>query len=177
MSEKLSEMPIRQEKVNQLKTKLLGEVSEELNHYFEMLHENKFVAGDEHAEKIITRMHNLYELQAFLNWEEGFMCAHNVYPEVDVIVYKLDSNTIDWMLQEEHLLNHILFYIEHSRQPAELVLSDRFFQYDVFSTFDKIAWDKKKEQSVEERIVNATQTCEDVNKDVANKNDIELSKE
>lgn len=150
MSEKLSEMPIRQEKVNQLKTKLLGEVSEELNHYFEMLHENKYDVGDKHAKKIITRMHNLYELQTFLNWDGAFMYTHNVYENLDEIVYELSSNTLDWMLQEEFLLSHILFRIEDSKAPVEAVLSDTFFQYEVFGVFDKIEWDKKKEQTAKE---------------------------
>lgn len=145
MSEKLSERPIRQEKVGHLKARLIEQINELLRDDIEALGRDRLGVDDSFARTVIDEAHTLYVLRDYLNVDSVFMRAHAIYESQDEIVYRINENTIDWMLREDNLLNSILFHIERCGKCAEVVLNEEFFEYTVFGIMDRVAWGNTKE--------------------------------
>lgn len=147
MIEKISETHIRQEKVNQLKAKLIKQIPTEVNR--NLLALTKIFSGTKDQDEIrylVNETHALYVLETFLRHEGTFMHYHDVRKDLDMIVYKVSVNAIDWMLQNENLLSDVLFHIEDNGGCAEALLCDEFFERKVFSAIEMALWDKKKEK-------------------------------
>lgn len=149
MTERISDQNVRKEKVVKLKTKLNAEIEDRITKILAKFHGIKFTAGDEEVRVLSTRLHNLFVIKDFVNFEESFNLVVANCPEKDRVVYQLDIDTIDWMLEEEFLLNRILGAIEYSGECAEILLCDTFFKHDVCSVLDKVVWRNKKEASNE----------------------------
>ncbi|MEE1504301.1 MAG: hypothetical protein UGF89_08690 [Acutalibacteraceae bacterium] len=144
-TEKLSEQNIRKEKIEKLKEKLNKQITEKTDRILVKFRTAQYKAGDEKVRVLSTKLHNLFILQDYLGWDDTFNHAAGVCVEKDRVVYQLDIDTIDWMLNEEFLLNNILRAIERTGECAEIVLSDTFFQYEVCSVLDKVIWQNKQE--------------------------------
>ena len=157
MFEKISEMPIRQEKVNKLKDDLFNKIVELWNEDYQLLCSGKlesmskvdFNINNSYIRKAITELHYLYALREFLNDEFTFMNVVNANDERDVIIYEVDIDTLDWMAQEENLLYRILSAIDKCGGRAEIVLCDRFFKYDVCTIVDRVLWRLHNEENSE----------------------------
>lgn len=145
MTENLSEQNIRKEKINTLKEKLDEQIVEKINRLLSKLSTVKLTVEDREAKAFVTRLHNLYILRDYLGWDDTFNHVIDVAPEHDKVIYQLDIDTIDWMLSEENLLNRVLGSLEKSGECAEIVLCDKFFQYEVCTVLEKTLWRNKKE--------------------------------
>lgn len=150
MTEKISEQSIRKKKIDVLKERLNRQIEEKINRILAKFRTTQLKAGDDEVKVLSLRLHNLFVLQEFLGLEDTFNNAVAVCSEKDRITYQLDIDTIDWMLSEEFLLNHILKSIEISGECAEIVLGDSFFQHEVCTVLDKTFWNSKKEKRDEQ---------------------------
>lgn len=146
MPEKFSDRPIRQEKVNRLKERLTAEINELLRKDIEALRRDSLLENDPFVRSFIDEAHSLYVLRDYLRDDFALMRTHAICEHQNTIVYRVSDTTIEWMLQEESLLNSILFRIMQYGGCVETVLSEEFFEYDVFGVMDRVVWDKSKKK-------------------------------
>ena len=127
MYEKISEIPIREEKVKRLKEKILKEIETEIErcknglcHLFEAKMNNEIL------EYIAETLHCLYKLRDYVNWERSFMCEADRYYDQDIIVYKVEIELINlWFEDDFNFVHTFLFNIEHDDLTVEYILNDK----------------------------------------------------
>lgn len=149
MSEKWSERDLREQKIETLKGRLLGEVGEALEwRLLELrsLPEESIKSNRGLVREILDEAHDLYALEDYLKKDSLFMGFHNVYLEQDVAFFKVHGETLDWMLQNEDLLPHIMFTIRRTGLVAEQVLCEEFFEREVFSVMERVLFEKKQQE-------------------------------
>lgn len=146
MYDKYSEMHLRQEKVNKLKSKLLAEIDEELKKVFMGLREfyepeidKEWVIGTRYSQ----RLHNLFVLKHYLEYERSFMDFHNIYEEQDIIVYKLSDRMLDIYSNMDMALIRILTALETSGGIVEEMMDDQSFEHGLLTTLEIMIEEKK----------------------------------
>ena len=148
MNEKISDQPIREEKIKRLKEKILKEIEEELERgKRDLTYDLTNGIEDEYEfERTISIMHYLYKLREFVNWEHSFNTVYGVYPQHGTIVYAVSMREIDIWLQEKYnFVSHFLFNIDKEEfRVVEEMLSDDYFGIHFTSIFDRIAYDEKQ---------------------------------
>ena len=148
MSEKWSERHLRAEKVQTLKERLLEEISDKkfaILTAFDITRCKSSCSDD--VKEYVEALHNLYVVEDYLKDKGTFMGFHAIDRKEDVVVYKLNGNTLDWMLQNNHLLTDIMASIYHCGGCSEVVLSDRFFEFEVFGVIDRCLWDERQKDN------------------------------
>ena len=151
MYEKISEIPIREEKINKLKTKILAEI----DNYTKKIHEDikQYLINNENDledwEFIITEEFSLLRLKEFLEQPCLFQSIEARYENEDIIVYQVSDEDLNIWLQEDYNFTlNFLFKIEHEGFcDVYEILNDRFFGYNFTNIFDKIQYhDRLKQQ-------------------------------
>lgn len=155
MYEKISEIPIREEKVKRLKEKILKEIEIEIerckNGLIYLLTEKM---DDETFEYITETLHQLYKLRDYVNWERSFMCDIKKYYDQDIIIYNVSIKLINlWLEDDFDFVNTFLFNIEYDCLTVEHILNDKYFGIDFTGTITECLYDKKlKEKNNNEYI-------------------------
>lgn len=139
MSEKLSERPIRAEKVSRLKTKILAEIEKEHDHIKHlMLDEDDYF--DEHLEQY----YQLTQLKYYIQAEDTFFGYEMMSDVHDCIVYQISDEDLNIWLQDNYNFVHS-FLVEMLDNPWNLFkrLNDRYFGYQFTNFFEKMAYEEK----------------------------------
>lgn len=142
MSEKLSERPIREEKIKRLKEKILAEIEEEYERLRFWMSEDS-----EHFDDYVEQYYQLAQLKNYITSEYALWCYEAMYEKDDYVVYQVSEKTLDIWLQDDY--NFVIaFMIEVQDRPWALfeMLNDRYFGYQFTNIFAEIAYDKKKEE-------------------------------
>jgi hypothetical protein len=139
MSEKLSERPIREEKVNRLKTKILAEIEEE-HGYLKYL----MLDDDDYFDEHLEQYYQLTQLKYYIQAEDTFF-AYEMMSEVhDCIVYQISDEDLNIWLQDDYNFVHS-FLTEMFDNPWSLFkrLNDEYFGYHFTNFFEKMAYEEK----------------------------------
>lgn len=140
MSEKLSERPIREEKIKRLKEKILVEIEEEYERLRFWMSEDS-----EHFDNYVEQYYQLAQLKNYITAEHTFWNYEAMYEKDDYVVYQVSEKTLDIWLQDDY--NFVIaFMIEVQDRPWALfkMLNDRYFGYQFTNIFAEIAYDKKR---------------------------------
>lgn len=146
MSEKLSERPIREEKIKRLKEKILAEIKEE----HELL--RFWMSKDsENFDYYVERYYQIAQLKNYIMDEYTFWSYEAMDEEYDYVVYQVSEKTLDIWLQDDYNFA-IAFMIEAQDNSWALfrMLNDRYFGYQFTNICDEIAYDiKRGEMNIE----------------------------
>lgn len=146
---KLSEKHLRKEKVEKLKTKILGEIQKcksELEDYLLSYHEDRSELTDQLFEDYITEIYSLIQLEKFINLPSTFLRVACVYEENDYIAYYVDDQDLDVWLQEDfNFVDNFMIKLGHPYKLDVLIniLHERYFAYNFTNIFDLMLYDKK----------------------------------
>lgn len=133
MTEKLSEKPLRQKKVDELKKDWIKQIDKELVRQLSLFCKSFLEQND--AVKVkpnFDDVHALYVLKEYLQSEYSFMQYCNVYEDRDEIVYVISCETIDFFVKSENLLPQVLKHIRQKSYAIENYLCDKFFKRNFF---------------------------------------------
>ena len=139
MSEKLSERPIRAEKVSKLKTKILAEIEKEHN-YLKCL----MLDEGDHFDEHIEQYYQLTQLKYYIQAEDTFF-GYEMMSEVhDCIVYQISDEDLNIWLQDDYNFARS-FLAEMLYHPCGLFvrLNDKYFGYHFTNFFEKMAYEEK----------------------------------
>lgn len=145
MGEKISDKPIREVKVKELKERILTEIDEEL----ELIRFNlrQYSLEDKYYDMLIKQGFALLSLKRYVGKENTFMLYEAEYPDEDAIVYKVPEKNLDIWLQEDYsFVSNFLFEAEEHGYNVFPLLSDHYFGYHFMSVFELIIFDKKDQQ-------------------------------
>lgn len=150
MNEKISDKPIREEKIKRLKEKILKEIEEELERFKrDLTYDLTNGIEDEYEfERTISTMSCLYKLREYIKWKHSFKKVYAEYIQHGTIIYAVPIREIDIWLQEKYnFASQFLFNIEHKEYiVVEEMLSDDYFGIHFTNIFDRIAYDRKLEK-------------------------------
>lgn len=142
MYEKISEMPIRKEKVRKLKKKIFAEIkawSEETKDYIRNSSPN---IDESEWDFLITREFNLSRLKEYIQEPNCFFRYFAKYEDKDIIVYKIsDENLNVWLQDDYNFVTNFLLNTEHAN--VFCFLNDDYFEFKHTSIFDKLLYEKK----------------------------------
>lgn len=148
--EKISEIPVREEKVKKLKEKILKEIEKEIERCKDgfVYYLTKDMDNDG-FEFITETLHRLYKLRDYVNWEYSFMGEYERYYDKDIIIYKINIDLINlWLEDDFSFINTFLFNIEHDDLTVEYILNDKYFGIDFTNI---ITWCLYKEKLKEDK--------------------------
>lgn len=145
MYEKISDKPIREDKVKRLKIKILTEIEKELKHIKNKMETHW--SNDRVFDCLIKRSFALLNLKQFIEREDAFTLCEAEYPNEGVIVYQVSDKNLEIWLQEDYsFVTNFLFNAEKCEFDIFPFLSDRYFGYYFTNIFDSILYDKKISQ-------------------------------
>ena len=139
MSEKLSERPIREEKIKRLKEKILAEIEEEHERLrFWMSEDSK------HFDDYVEQYYQLAQLKNYIASEHTLWCYEVMDEKEDYVVYQVTERDLDIWLQDDYNFA-MSFMVRICDSPWALfdVLNDGYFGYHFTNLFDRIAYDEK----------------------------------
>lgn len=120
MFEKISEEQIRKEKIEKLKNKILAEIDDRLycckNKLTKDISNESFVL-------CIKDSFSLLNLKQYIK-QEDFMRYEDMYPDKDIVIYKVSSNILDVWLQPSY--NFAIKFLIIAREVG----------FDIFPLFD-----------------------------------------
>ena len=151
MYEKISEIPIREEKIKRLKEKILADIDKHLERNRQYM--KIFLINNENIIKdwdyIISQEFTLLRLKDFIKNEYTFWSIEARYEEEDIIAYQVSDRYINIWLQDDYdFVNSFLSKIEPEGYcDVYQILNDRYFGYEFTSIFESALYDKKMEKS------------------------------
>lgn len=139
MSEKLSERPIRAEKIKRLKAKILAEIEEE----HELL-KLGMSEDSEHFDEYVECYYQLTQLKNYIASEHAFWTYEAMYEDNDCVIYQITDKTLDIWLQDDYNFVHS-FIVKIYGNPWALfeMLNDRYFGYQFTNLLDIIIYDER----------------------------------
>lgn len=149
MSEKISERPIREEKVKRLKEKILKEINKELDLFkndlkYDMTNGIEYVDEFEYT---ISHMHYLFKLRDYINQDYVFMTVINQYDNLDYVVYNVPIMDIEiWLQDDFNFTRNFLSDVDYNKYVVEIILNEQYFGFEFTSVIDKIAYEDKLEK-------------------------------
>lgn len=159
MVEKISEMGVREEKVEKLKEKIRKEIVAYRKQYREELNpnmDNDYPEFEEDYKMSVLEMVATYALEEFIDETFSFMCWEMQDEKNDIITYTIPIDMIEFMSQDDfNFLQQLFFNFDGNSRNYYMVgefMNDRYFAYDFVSIIDKILFDeaKKKREKGEE---------------------------
>lgn len=147
MYEKISEIPIREEKVRKLKERILVDIEKYLERNRQdmkiYLMNNENVIED--WDYMISQEFTLLRLKDFIKDEHTFWATEARYEDRDIIVYQVSGKNLDiWSQDDYHFVNSFLSKMEFDGYcDVYQLLSDRYFGYEFTSIFESVLYDKK----------------------------------
>ena len=149
MNEKISNIPIREDKVKRLKTKILTEIEKELNIIKTEMGE--YMSNDDAFDYLIKRSFAILYLKRYIEREHTFMSYEAQYPDKDIIIYMISDKDLEIWLQEDYcFVFNFLFEAEEKGFNVFPLLTDHYFGYHFTNIFDSILYDKKMEEQKNE---------------------------
>ena len=151
MYEKISEIPIREEKIKKLKEKILAEIDKYLlrnRRYMKVyLTDNEDVIED--WDFMITQEFSLLRLKEYIENGNTFWSIEVRYEEEDIIVYQVSDRELNIWLQEDYnFVSNFLCKIEFEGfSGVYKILDDRYFGYEFTNIFDEILYDDRMKNS------------------------------
>ena len=147
MYEKISEIPIRQEKVRKLKEKILKEIDKYLKMNREEL-EFYLTRNETNAEDwnyMITEEFSLLRLKEYIENDRTFMSIIDRHDDKDIIIYAVPDRELNVWLQDDYsFTSNFLCKIQYEGCcDVYTMLNDRFFRSQFTNIFDKIFYDEK----------------------------------
>ena len=148
MNEKISDKPIREDKIKRLKEKILKEIEEELERgKRDLTYDLTNGIEDEYEFKyVIHTMHYLYKLREFVNWEHSFNMIYAEYYNFDIVIYAVSIREIDiWLQDDYNFVTQFLFNANYDDNViVEHMLNDEYLGINFTNIFDAIAYDEKQ---------------------------------
>ena len=143
MREKISDIPIREDKVKRLKTKILTEIEKELE--IIKMEMNEYLSNDDVFDYFVKRSFALLYLKQYIEKEYTFMSYE--YQDKDIIIYMVSDKYLEIWLQEDYsFVFNFLFEAEENGFNIFPLLTDHYFGYHFTNIFDSILYDKKMEE-------------------------------
>ena len=151
MREKISEIPIREEKIKKLKTKILVEIEK----YSKRTHEGikQYLINNENVLEdwnfIIAEEFFLLRLKEFIEQPGLFQSFEARYGDKDIIIYQVSDEDLNIWLQENYdfTLNFLCKTVYKGFYDVYEILNDSFFGYNFTNIIDKIQYqDRLKQQ-------------------------------
>lgn len=142
MNEKISDKPIREDKIKRLKEKILTEITDELNFIKEEMRE--CLSNDKAFNFLVKRGFALLTLKEYIDSEYVFQSFEAIFPDEDIIIYKVSDRDLSIWLQDDYSLVHNFLYraVDYEYDVFPL-LNDRYFGYDFTNIFDVVLYEKK----------------------------------
>lgn len=143
MSEKLSERPIREEKVNRLKSKIIAEIEKTCGSLKYLMFDD-----DDYFDECLEQYYQLTQLKKYIQAEDTFLGYTMMSEAHDRIVYWISDEDLNiWLQNDYHFANY--FLIEMSNQPWNLFekLNDKYFGYHFTNFFEKMSYEDKLKRS------------------------------
>lgn len=148
MAEKISDKPIRDEKIKRLKTKILTEIDEEMS-----VIKNKitlYLEDNEYFDELIKRSFALLNLKEYIENKHTFQRIEAEYPDRDAVVYMVSDRDIDIWLQEDYsFVLNFLCEAKDCDYDVFYILDDKYFGYNFTSIFDRIIYDDKQKNKID----------------------------
>lgn len=151
MYEKISEIPIREEKIKKLKTKILTEIDKYTKRTHEYIKQylknNKIILED--WDFMITEEFSLLRLKDFIEQPGLFQTFESRYDDKDIIIYQVSDEDLNiWLQYDYDFTFNFLCKIKHEGFcDVYEILNDGFFGYGFTNIFDKIQYqDRLKQQ-------------------------------
>lgn len=149
MKEKISEIPIREEKIKKLKTKILAEIDETTK----KIHENmkQYLINKEDLSfwnYMITEEFSLLRLKEFIEQPKLFQSFEARYDNKDIIIYQVSDEDLNIWLQEDYdfTFNFLCKVIHEGFYDVYEILNNRFFGYEFTNFIDKIQYQERLKQ-------------------------------
>lgn len=151
MYEKISEIPIREEKIRKLKEKIFSEIE---NYSMRMKERMKlyFINNEEDSDEwnfMITEEFALLRLKEFVESKGAFQSFEARYEDKDIIIYQVSDKTLNIWLQDDYDFTlSFLCKVEHEGYcDVYEILNNRYFGYHFTNIFDKIHYDDRMKNS------------------------------
>lgn len=151
MYEKISEIPIREEKIRKLKKKILAEID---NYLVRNRKDMKiYLTGNEDVieywDFMVTQEFSLLRLKEYVENDNTFWLFEERYNDKDIIIYQVSDRKLNIWLQEDYnFVFHFLYKIEFEGfSDVYKILNDRYFGYEFTSIFDEIQYDERMKNS------------------------------
>lgn len=147
MYEKISEIPIREEKIRKLKEKILKEIDKYLERNRKDM--KVYLVDDENEIEdwnfMVTQEFSLLRLKDYIEDGKTFWSFEARYNDKDIIIYQVSDRKLNIWLQEDYnFTSNFLCKIEFEGfcDVFEL-LNDRYFGYEFTNIFDEIQYDDR----------------------------------
>lgn len=143
MQERISDEPIRKEKVKRLKEKILAEIEKE----FENKKKRMSIYEDyEDFDFFIKESFAMLYLKQYVEEEYAFMSYEAKYYNEDIVIYMVSDRELEVWLQDDYsFLYSFLYEAERHDYNVFPMLNDKYFGYSFTSVLDYIIYDKRKE--------------------------------
>lgn len=144
MYEKISEIPIREEKIKKLKTKILAEIDKRAKRIHEEMKQylinNENVLDDWNF--MITEEFSLLRLKEFIEQPGLFQSFEARYDDKDIIIYQVSDADLNIWLQENYdfTFNFICKIKHEGVGDLHEILNNRFLGYNFTNIIDKIQY-------------------------------------
>ena len=151
MYEKISEIPIREEKIKKLKEKILADIDKHLARNQRDM--KVYLTDNEDAiedwDFMVTQEFTLLRLKDFIKNKYTFWSTEARYETKDIIIYKISDRDLNIWLQDDY------YFVDSFLSKIELdgycdvyqILNDRYFGYEFTDIFDEIKYDEKMKNS------------------------------
>lgn len=146
MNEKISETPIREEKVRRLKIKILQEIEEISYKIKEDI--KQYLINEENDlefwENLILDEFSLLKLKTFIESQKAFQSIEAQYKDKDkdIVIYCVCDDDLNIYLQENYnFVRNFLYEVENNEfYNISSMLNDRFFGHGFISILDRILY-------------------------------------
>lgn len=144
MYEKISEIPIREDKIKKLKIKILAEIDKYSEKIHKCIEQYLINNGDdiEYWNFMITEEFLLLRLKEFIEQPRTFQSFESRYNDKNIIIYQVSDEDLNIWLQEKYDFTcNFLCKIKHKGFcDVYEILNDRFFGYEFTNIIDKIQY-------------------------------------
>lgn len=154
MQEKISEIPMREEKIKKLRTKILAEIDRRTKRTHEDI--KQYLINNENVLEdwnfMITEEFFLLKLKEFIGQPKLFQSFKARYDDKDIIIFQVpDENLNIWLQENYDFTFNFLCKIKHERfYDAYEILNDRFFGYEFTNIIDKILYQERLKTATKE---------------------------
>lgn len=146
MNERISDIPIRKDKVDRLKINILSELTKEL---VSCRNDIKWCLLDEDDDFdfLMKRSFVLLKLKEYIEDPRTFLDWEAKYPDRDIIIYKVSDEDLDIWLQEDYgFIFKFLCIAEDCDYDVSQILCDDYFGYHFTSIMDKVIHRERMEE-------------------------------
>lgn len=143
--EKISNIPIRREKIRRLKEKITMEIEKEIELCKkDLIYDLTVKIDKEEFDNTIEIIHRLNKLKEYIDYDWSFMCDTYKDSKRDIIVYEVSIKNIDIWLQDDYVfINKIISDTRDGLIIENALNDDYYFAYEYLSIFDTLIYDER----------------------------------